>query len=59
MVEEEVACRPVCRGGCHNGGTCVSPDNCRCPKGFAGPNCYLKECDKESHQGNNTLLDYK
>lgn len=32
-------CRPTCRKPCLNGGVCVSPDSCRCVKGFVGEAC--------------------
>lgn len=34
----------VCSRHCHNGGQCVSPDECRCPPGWTGPSCETGEC---------------
>lgn len=37
---------PVCRSGCNNGGTCVSPNRCRCKSGWTGSSCSqdINEC---------------
>ncbi|CAL4180540.1 unnamed protein product, partial [Meganyctiphanes norvegica] len=37
-----LACVPVCRSPCRNGGRCVKTDICRCPTGFAGKVCELR-----------------
>ena len=29
----------VCGHGCSNGGTCVTPDTCRCNTGWTGNSC--------------------
>lgn len=34
----------VCSRHCHNGGQCVSPDECLCPPGWTGPSCETGEC---------------
>lgn len=38
--------KPVCNIDCRNGGECVSPDTCKCKKGFEGKYCQLdvNEC---------------
>lgn len=34
------ACFPVvCNRPCHNGGVCVSPDECKCTSGWSSPSC--------------------
>ena len=30
---------PQCYNGCHNGGTCKSPDTCKCAPGWTGNTC--------------------
>eukprot|EP00794_Sanderia_malayensis_P020175 gene20175-22150_t len=37
---------PICGIPCMNGGKCVAPDQCDCPKGFQGPYCNedVNEC---------------
>ncbi|KAL3832351.1 hypothetical protein ACJMK2_024003, partial [Sinanodonta woodiana] len=37
---------PICNPPCQNGGTCVSPNKCRCPDGFNGPDtsCTTLRC---------------
>ncbi len=34
----------VCSRHCHNGGQCVSPDECMCSAGWTGPSCETCEC---------------
>ena len=33
----------ICTDGCHNGGTCVSPETCRCKSGWRGSKCRTGE----------------
>ncbi|XP_077296655.1 protein kinase C-binding protein NELL2-like [Arctopsyche grandis] len=44
-------CKPICTGGCLNGGTCQSPDRCECRPGFTGQHCErdLDECTTNTH----------
>ena len=30
---------PQCYSGCHNGGTCISPNKCKCTSGWTGYTC--------------------
>ena len=30
---------PQCYSGCHNGGTCISPNKCKCASGWTGYTC--------------------
>ena len=34
----------ICINGCHNGGTCTAPSNCRCTSGWTGSNCQTGIC---------------
>ncbi|XP_018403914.1 PREDICTED: uncharacterized protein LOC108780637 [Cyphomyrmex costatus] len=38
--------KPTCPTPCLNGGTCISPDKCTCPKGYTGNQCQtdVDEC---------------
>ncbi|XP_060567605.1 uncharacterized protein LOC132726311 [Ruditapes philippinarum] len=43
---------PSCFGlnVCPNGGTCQSPDTCKCPRGFSSPACSdIDECSNSTH----------
>eukprot|EP01033_Poteriospumella_lacustris_P007526 gene7527-5412_t len=41
--------------GCHNNGTCVAPNTCRCATGWKGSNCNIPICEQDcSHNGNCT-----
>ncbi|XP_028397955.1 uncharacterized protein LOC114521651 [Dendronephthya gigantea] len=42
---------PICSGGCKNGGTCISPSNCRCTSGWTGSRCRtdINECQTNKH----------
>jgi len=31
----------VCNRHCHNGGVCVSPDECKCRSGWSSPSCEI------------------
>ena len=33
----------ICSQGCHNGGTCILPDICRCSSGWTGSNCTTRK----------------
>eukprot|EP01017_Pseudomicrothorax_dubius_P007921 TRINITY_DN1254_c0_g1_i3.p3 TRINITY_DN1254_c0_g1~~TRINITY_DN1254_c0_g1_i3.p3 ORF type:complete len:106 (+),score=26.01 TRINITY_DN1254_c0_g1_i3:756-1073(+) len=35
---------------CKNGGTCDKDNKCKCPKGYAGKKCEIKEDGKNSDQ---------
>ncbi|XP_053373169.1 uncharacterized protein LOC123532025 [Mercenaria mercenaria] len=35
---------PICNNPCANGGTCIGPDNCKCPSAFSGEQCTTKLC---------------
>lgn len=52
-------CDPICIPPCSNGGTCVGPGQCQCPKGFTGPRCEKTEstCDKFPDQPENGKID--
>ncbi|XP_041368789.1 epidermal growth factor-like protein 7 [Gigantopelta aegis] len=43
--------KPVCPGGCINGGQCVGPHTCDCMEGWTGPNCAddINECAGENN----------
>ncbi|XP_035719998.1 uncharacterized protein LOC118440706 [Vespa mandarinia] len=45
--------KPTCLASCLNGGTCVSPGKCVCPKGFTGSQCQsdVDECVTEKPCG--------
>ncbi|KAK2587041.1 hypothetical protein KPH14_010995 [Odynerus spinipes] len=45
--------KPICLAPCLNGGTCVSPGKCSCPKGFTGSQCQsdVDECVTEKPCG--------
>uniref|UniRef100_A0A2P2I579 Neurogenic locus notch homolog protein 1-like n=1 Tax=Hirondellea gigas TaxID=1518452 RepID=A0A2P2I579_9CRUS len=58
VLGEAVECRPLCRGGCSNGGVCSAPGVCRCSQGFAGHNCNTKTCGQLPQLLNNTVLNY-
>lgn len=32
-------CLDLCNGSCQNGGTCVAPNTCSCPRGWTGDFC--------------------
>jgi len=36
---EMTLCAPHCPGGCHNGGECAAPGQCRCRGPWGGPTC--------------------
>ncbi|XP_064612916.1 fibrillin-2-like isoform X2 [Liolophura sinensis] len=49
LLSDGKSCKPHCHGApigtCQNGGTCVQPDVCTCPVGFAAPRCDdINEC---------------
>ncbi|KAK5639935.1 hypothetical protein RI129_010746 [Pyrocoelia pectoralis] len=56
--------KPSCTSKCHNGGTCIKPNICKCPTGFKGKHCEddvnecmdNKPCDQICH---NTIGSYK
>jgi len=42
--------------GCHNNGTCVSPNQCDCAQGWSGYDCTIPVCSQVcKHHGNCTL----
>ncbi|XP_064613090.1 signal peptide, CUB and EGF-like domain-containing protein 2 [Liolophura sinensis] len=50
LLSDGKSCKPLCHGApigtCQNGGTCVQPDVCACPTGFAAPRCDdVNECN--------------
>ncbi|XP_052223964.1 protein kinase C-binding protein NELL2-like [Dreissena polymorpha] len=47
--------KALCSSECQNGGTCVSPDVCECPKGYNGLRCEneTKNCTLEAGQNVN------
>lgn len=55
--------KPLCTTPCQNGGTCVKPETCSCPKGYYGKFCEndideckeMKPCDQMCY---NTLGSY-
>lgn len=34
----------VCSQPCENGGRCVAPETCMCPRGWSGPDCATPQC---------------
>ncbi|PSN34511.1 hypothetical protein C0J52_13394, partial [Blattella germanica] len=36
-------CQPICQPCCKNSGTCVSPNVCKCSKGFSGLQCQYQK----------------
>ncbi|KAK3087224.1 hypothetical protein FSP39_003310, partial [Pinctada imbricata] len=42
---------PVCKSECENGGRCIGPDQCLCPKNFTGMKCQkdIDECSRGLH----------
>lgn len=41
--------------GCHNNGTCIAPNTCRCATGWKGSNCNIPICEQDcQHNGNCT-----
>ncbi|CAD7082659.1 unnamed protein product [Hermetia illucens] len=49
--KSSVGCtKPVCKTKCSNGGRCVKPDFCSCPKGFAGKYCELDINECKEHK---------
>ncbi|ROT71042.1 hypothetical protein C7M84_010654 [Penaeus vannamei] len=43
-TEDHVSCQHQCQAPCLNGGSCVAPEECHCPPGFAGERCQYHEC---------------
>lgn len=44
--------------GCHNNGTCIAPNVCRCAKGWSGSDCNVPLCTQKClHHGNCTSPD--
>lgn len=37
--DEQDCLKPICDGGCRNGGECVAPNKCRCPPQWSGQFC--------------------
>ncbi|PSN34510.1 hypothetical protein C0J52_13394 [Blattella germanica] len=42
VLENIPGCEPFCLPHCQNNGTCVSPNVCKCSKGFFGPQCQFE-----------------
>ncbi|CAG2065160.1 unnamed protein product, partial [Timema podura] len=40
-----------CRAPCVNGGACVGPDQCECPRNATGPTCATPVCDPPCENG--------
>ena len=53
-------CYPVaiCSQGCHNGGTCVSPDICSCVTGWEGNDCKRGKCESATKATHSLVLSY-
>ncbi|XP_064613092.1 uncharacterized protein LOC135476878 [Liolophura sinensis] len=68
LLGDGKSCKPICHGAplgtCKNGGTCLKPDVCACPVGFAAPTCDdINECNTNnggcSQTCTNTQGSYK
>ena len=58
-LDQSFKCEPICEIHCQNGGVCIKPNICSCPKEYIGNICQYQSCLTLPKMVNNTEISIR